>query len=142
MIYKMLYLRKAHKTVTDSDAPSYVPVSDSHREYWNNLEEALAELGATGWEIVTPIYNLGGSGKSIRQETDCFILVNKSEDLKKEKERLIKKLQDEITEAQYHIKHNICDDRTKIGIGTWQNRLISLEHHLNIVQQSEDNHAL
>ena len=68
-------------------------------ESWNSLDSALNELGASNWEIETPLYgSLPGSGQPPTTWPMAIILINRSADLAMEVQRQIEKLKNEIAE--------------------------------------------
>lgn len=67
-------------------------------ESWNTLDSALNELGASNWEVQTPLY---GSLPGMDHPTTwpiALILINRSADLAMEVQRQIAKLENEIAE--------------------------------------------
>jgi len=101
MLYKILYFRY-EKDILEHQRPwddCWVS-TQSYIEYWHNISSALIELGESGWEIATPVYGLWtrcGMGEvedEVSMELKSLILVNKSKDLAKERNRQISVLQD------------------------------------------------
>ena len=91
-IFKTLRANGSHEHILDSRVVC-------GWESWNTLDSALNELGASNWEIETPLY---GSVPGIDQHAATWpvglILINRSADMAMEVQRQIDKLRREIAE--------------------------------------------
>jgi hypothetical protein len=70
-IYKVLRLSEKRKDLGDL-------LVYGKNEAWGSLEDALNELGAHGWEVVTPIYGPVPMRHSPQIWLDSLVLLNKN----------------------------------------------------------------
>jgi len=79
----------------------------SDNESWNSLEEALNELGETGWEIAIPVYGpVPGREHQGDNWLEAIILFNKVHSASDDLDRRIAKVKEIIAEAEQDMASN------------------------------------
>ena len=108
-IYKVLRLSEKRNDLGDL-------LVYGKNEAWGSLEDALNELGAHGWEVVTPIYGPVPMRHSSQVWLDSLVLVNKSITHLDDIDRRIEKIKRLVQLTQEKVANETLSDISKVII--------------------------